>query len=78
MRCGRCHTAEKLELQQPAGYEAGGIDILKLTPGAKAAKAAKREVVAPAQSAAQRSFLAKMSTKLKPDLATAGLCLLQT
>ena len=55
-----------------------GIDILRLTAGAKAARAAKREAVAPAQSAAQRSFLAKMATQLKGDPATAGLCLLQT
>jgi hypothetical protein len=54
-----------------------GIDILRLTTGAKAAKAAKREVVAPAQSAKQRSFLWKMSSQLSSDPATAGLCLLQ-
>ena len=55
-----------------------GIEVLKLTAGAKAARASKREVVAPPMSAKQRSFLAGMSTQLKRDPATAGLCLLQT
>jgi hypothetical protein len=50
-----------------------GIDILKLTPGAASAK---REVVAPPMSRRQRAFLARMSTQLKPDPATAGLCFL--
>jgi hypothetical protein len=55
-----------------------GIEVLRLTAGAKAAKAAKREVVAPAMSAKQRRFLASMSSRLKGDPATAGLCFLQT
>ena len=53
-----------------------GIEVLRLTGGAKAAKAAKREVVAPAMSAKQRRFLASMASQLKSDPATAGLCLL--
>ncbi|WP_270044611.1 hypothetical protein [Solirubrobacter ginsenosidimutans] len=53
-----------------------GIEVLKLTGGAKAAKAAKREVVAPPMSAKQRSFLWSMSSQLKGDPATAGLCFL--
>jgi hypothetical protein len=53
-----------------------GIEVLKLTTGAKAARASKREVVAPPMSAKQRAFLAGMATKLKPDPATAGLCFL--
>jgi hypothetical protein len=55
-----------------------GIEVLRLTAGAKAAKAAKREVVAPAMSAKQRAFLWSMASRLKADPATAGLCLLQT
>jgi hypothetical protein len=53
-----------------------GIEVLKLTGGAKAAKAARREVVAPAMSAKQRSFLRSMTSQLKGDPATAGLCFL--
>jgi hypothetical protein len=53
-----------------------GIEVLRLTAGAKSAKAAKREVVAPAMSAKQRSFLASMASQLRGDPATAGLCFL--
>ena len=53
-----------------------GVDILRLTAGAKAARASKREVVAPAQSAKQRAFLARMAKQYKPEPGTAGLCFL--
>jgi hypothetical protein len=53
-----------------------GIDVLRLTPGAKAARASKREVTAPAPSAAQRSFLATLATRYKAEPGTAGLCFL--
>ena len=53
-----------------------GIEILKLTAGAKAARAAKREVVAPPMSAKQRSFLTRMAKQSKPLPGTAGLCFL--
>ncbi len=53
-----------------------GIEILKLTAGAKAARAAKREVVAPPMSAKQRRFLTQMAKQSKPLPGTAGLCFL--
>jgi hypothetical protein len=53
-----------------------GVDILKLTNGAKAAAASKREVVAPAPSAKQRRFIAAQSKNWVGDPATGGLCLL--
>ena len=49
-----------------------GIEVLKLTAGAKAARASKREVVAPPMSAKQRTFLARMATQYKPDPAPPG------
>jgi hypothetical protein len=55
--------------------DARGIDILKLTPGATAAR---HEVVAPPQSAKQRAFLAPLTSQLRGGPATRGLCLLQT
>jgi hypothetical protein len=66
MRNGYVYTADHVR----------GIEVLKLTAGAKAARASRREVVAPPMSARQRAFLAGMATKLKPDPATAGLCFL--
>jgi len=53
-----------------------GIEVLKLTGGAKAARASKREVVAPPMSAKQRTFLAGMAKQYKPLPGTAGLCFL--
>ncbi len=55
-----------------------GVDVLKLTGGAKAARASGREVSAPAPSKRQRVFLASMATQYRVDPGTAGLCLLQT
>jgi hypothetical protein len=53
-----------------------GIEVLKLTAGAKAARAAKREVTAPPMSAEQRGFLTRMAKSYKPLPGTAGLCFL--
>jgi hypothetical protein len=53
-----------------------GVDILKLTGGAKAAAASKREVVAPPQSKRQQAFLASQAKNWVADPATGGLCLL--
>jgi hypothetical protein len=53
-----------------------GIEVLKLTTGAKAARASKREVVAPPMSAKQQTFLARMAKQYKPDPSTGGLCFL--
>jgi hypothetical protein len=50
-----------------------GIDVLKLTPGAKTAK---REVVAPPPSAKHRAFLTRMAKQYKPLPGTGGLCFL--
>jgi hypothetical protein len=55
-----------------------GVDVLKLTGGAKAARLAGREVRAPAPSARQRQFLAQQASLYRIDPGTAGLCLLQT
>ena len=53
-----------------------GVDILKLTGGAKAVAASAKEVVAPPQSKRQRAFLAKQASSWVGDPATGGLCLL--
>ena len=53
MRNGYIYTADRTR----------GVDILRLTGGAKAARAAK-EVVAPSPSAKQRAFLASMASQL--------------
>jgi hypothetical protein len=55
-----------------------GVDVLKLTGGAKAARASGREVSAPAPSKRQRAFLTQAATQYRVDPGTAGLCLLQT
>jgi hypothetical protein len=55
-----------------------GVDVLKLTAGATAARARGREVSAPAPSRRQRAFLAQVATQYRVDPGTAGLCLLQT
>ena len=54
-----------------------GVDILKLTDGAKAARAAGREVSAPSPSGRQRRFLARLAAQYKLEPGTAGICLLQ-
>ena len=53
-----------------------GIDVLKLTSGAKLARASKREVVAKPMSRKQRRFLARQAWVYRADPATRGLCLL--
>jgi hypothetical protein len=55
-----------------------GVDVLKLTGGATAARALGRAVSAPAPSRRQRQFLAQVATQYRVDPGTAGLCLLQT
>ncbi len=66
MRNGYIYTADRTR----------GVDILRLTAGATAARAAGKEVSAPAPSANQRRFLARMASQFKPDPTTGGLCLL--
>ena len=54
-----------------------GVDVLRLTPTASAARRAGREVVAPSPSARQRRFAARVARSYKPDPGTAWLCVLQ-
>ena len=53
-----------------------GVDVLRLTTAAKAARKRNREVRAPSPSARQRRFLARVARAYKADPATAGLCFL--
>ena len=53
-----------------------GIDVLKLTNGAKLARARKHEVVAKPMSRKQRRFLARQAWVYRADPATRGLCFL--
>jgi hypothetical protein len=55
-----------------------GVDVLRLTSGAAAARASGREVSAPPWSKRQRRFLARMAKDYKAEPATAGICFLQT
>ena len=55
-----------------------GVDVLRLTGSAKAARASGREVVAPAASKRHRRFLARLAKSYKADPGTAGICFLQT
>ena len=64
MRDGYIYTADRNR----------GVDILRLTAGAKAARRSGQEVIAPPQSARQRRFLAKVSKKMVADPATGFLC----
>ena len=66
MRNGYIYTADRTR----------GVDILRLTAGATAARASRKEVSAPAPSANQRRFLTRMASQFKPDPTTGGLCLL--
>jgi hypothetical protein len=55
-----------------------GVDVLRLTGSAQAARAAGREVVAPPASKRHRRFLARLAKSYKADPGTAGICVLQT
>ena len=55
-----------------------GVDVLKLTTGATAARAGVREVRAPAMSRRQRRFLSRLAITYRGDPGTAGICLIQT
>ena len=54
-----------------------GVDVLRMTPVAAAARRAGREVAAPAPTARQRRFVARAARRYKPDPGTAYICLLQ-
>jgi hypothetical protein len=55
-----------------------GVDVLRLTGSAAAARASGREVVAPPASTRHRRFLARVAGQYKADPGTAGICFLQT
>jgi hypothetical protein len=55
-----------------------GVDVLRLTSGAVAARGSGREVSAPPRSKRQQRFLARAAGGYRPDPLTAGICLLPT
>ena len=54
-----------------------GVDVLRLTPGATAARRGSSEVVAPAPSARHRRFMRRVARLYRTDPGTSGLCLLR-
>ena len=54
-----------------------GVDVLRLTSGARRAARQGREVSAPPMSKRQQAFLQRQAKRYKADPATAGLCFLQ-
>jgi hypothetical protein len=67
MHEGHVYTADRVR----------GVDVLRLTTGATAARAARREVKAVAMSSRQRRFLSRLAISYKGDPGTAGICLIQ-
>ena len=67
MHQGYIYTADRVR----------GVDILRLTSTARAARRSGREVTARAMSARQVRFLRKLSRRYVADPGTAGICLLQ-
>jgi hypothetical protein len=55
-----------------------GVDVLRLTGSATAARASGREVFAPPASKRHRRFVARLAKSYKADPGTAGICFLQT
>lgn len=55
-----------------------GVDILRLTRGARRARLARAEVRAPSPSAGQRRFIARMAWRLRAEGGTPGFCSLQS
>ena len=54
-----------------------GVDVLRLTGGASAARSSGRDVAVAAPSARHRRFLARVATRFKPDPGTAFICLIE-
>jgi hypothetical protein len=54
-----------------------GVDVLRLTGDARAARAVGREVTAPPPSKKQLSFLDRASRQFTTDPGTAGICLIE-
>jgi hypothetical protein len=67
MHEGYIYTADRMR----------GVDVLRLTGGATAARAANREVSAPPPSKRQLSFLDRASRQFTTDPGTAGICLIE-
>ena len=55
-----------------------GVDVLRLTGGASAARSSGRDIAVAAPSARHRRFLARVATRFKPDPGTAFICLIET
>ena len=55
-----------------------GVDVLRFSRGASAARSASREVAAPAPSERQRRFVARVAGSYRPDPGTSFLCFIQT
>jgi hypothetical protein len=55
-----------------------GVDVLRLTSGATAARASGQEVAAPSPSKRQRRFLARVAQRFEAEHGTSGLCFLQS
>ena len=55
-----------------------GVDVLRLTGGASAARSSGRDVAVAAPSARQRRFLARVATRFRPDPGTSFLCVIET
>jgi hypothetical protein len=53
-----------------------GVDVLRLTAGARAARRSGKEVVAAPSNARHRAFVRGLAARYKADPSTAGLCLL--
>jgi hypothetical protein len=68
MHRGYVYTADRVR----------GVDVLRLTGAVRASSSARQAVAAPAPSARQRRFLARLGTRYKPDPGTYGLCLIET
>jgi hypothetical protein len=58
--------------------QARGVDVLRFKKGAKAAAASRREVVAPAMSAKQQTFLRGLAKSFQPDPSAGFICMLPT
>ena len=54
-----------------------GVDVLRLTSGARAAAAGRRAVAAPAASARHVRFLRRQASRFKADPGTAFICLIE-
>ncbi len=54
-----------------------GVDVLRLTSAASAARSSGREVAVAAPSTRQRRFLTRVASRFKPDPGTSFLCIIE-